>query len=1248
MSFLSSGFFNTAFVRRVLAGVMVVALLMVSAVPLSVIAEDGGGDVVATEATLGERGTDGTDGTDGADGRDRGERGTRDGSDGEDGGTGEGGEDGSGDESGTEGTSPGDGTSGEDGTGTEETPDGADGTSSSDTGNQSTSGEGDTSITTGAATAVTDVTTKGNVNSTDTEALSEDGSGNIDGSGSANGGGGGTTDSGSETPPAADDAADDADAHTRDDRRDSKVLDKRPRDSATTTSLETIIESENDITVANENETLASSGLNSAGGSGSVSVTTGTSTAFANILNAVNVNLVNSSGLMLFFNSLFGSLGTLDLRTALGGDDALIGGGIFGEREPSIGTCTFSGCAGDVSTRIYASSTARILNDIIVRSIAGQNVATTSGELARIDSGDALAGANVVNVANTNIVNSNYLLLALNAFGDWAGDLVFPNGDFFKQIFGGGARGSGDIEEDEEGSEAHSLVASTTIASTNTAGVENELDVDARSGGNAATSTLGSAEIETGSSAALSQVVNRLNQNIIGGNSMLVLLQIHGDWAGNLFNVPEGILWERTPGGVAIWNDPNYAGGAVGAGTSGSSEGEEGSLGVIEDALVPLSELTVSRGDREARRAARDASDEERRGTTTTEILHQNVAEIANNVKVLALTGENRAQSVGDSLITSGNALAAANILNIANTNVIGANWMLALVNIFGDWSGNLSFGEPDLWIGTTVDAPRSPLEAGDELTYHFTVANRGDARASNVWLNARATGDLIAFDRSFTDSLGDAHFYLGTLAPGDVRELSLTGHLDTPLPFGRHTIDHTFAIASYEPETNRADNTETLSLFAFGGEAPATGSSTGSGESGSGAGSGSGESGSGAGSGGSDVSAGGGSSDESAGGGSGSGGSDGGIGTGDTNSGGNTGSTGGSSGGSQSGSGGASSGGSGGGGGGIYYTPPADLEIEKRNGATSPVPAGSSVDYTVVIQNDGLGEAYHAVLVDVLKDKDGTVIHEESWSLETIYPSEEVTVKYTIEFSLNTAPGTYTNSAYVKAYDGHPSLDPFYGSAADSPTVTSTVEISSASVSSGSSGTGGGGANTTTTNTTNTNSTGTTPPPAAPVPLSQNETASSTSATTSSTPTTTPRATSFRATAIAAAPAPTNPIAAALSPFSPALLGATLPAPSGTPAFEDFEDSGAARAAVRESGIARERILPTLSSTGAEPASETSGALTSRDEGSLTPLSGLAHAAAAFLASLPIPASIFLPIFLLVLVLVGMLLFTRPSGARA
>ncbi len=570
---------------------------------------------------------------------------------------------------------------------------------------------------------------------------------------------------------------------------------------------------------------------------------------------------------------------------------------------------------------------------------------------------------------------------------------------------------------------------------------------------------------------------------------------------------------------------------------------------------------------------------------------------------MLALTGENRAFSGGgDALITSGNAFAAANILNIANTNVIGANWVLAMVNIFGDWSGSLSFGEPDLWIGTAVEAPRSPLEAGDELTYHFTVANHGDARASNVWLRASALGDLLVFDPIFLDTRGDARLFVGSLAPGEVRELTLAGRLDTPLPFGTHTIDHTFTLTSYEPETNRADNTETLSLLAYGGEALVSES------------------------GGSDAGRGGG---------------------------------GGSSGGSSSTSGG------GGGGGGIYYTSPANLAIAKRNSATAPVPAGSSVDYTVVIKNDGLGEAYHAVLVDVLKDAGGAVIHEERWNLETIYPAEEVTVTYTIEFSADAAAGTYTNSAYVKAYDGHPSLDPFYGSAADSPTVTSTVEIVGTSSSSGGGAQSGGAAVGTSANSQSNVPSSPATPPGSGVLQTHNETATSATAATAATSSSLTVAggtgtTSASSLAVAgqqsiveigagaraftpSLPAPVTHVVAARG-IAEAPRGAIAFDERGTPASESGTPFALSDGSDTLSGDLRDEAAQYPLVQAGDSAETDVSPLSGLAPWRQGAIAGLTHAAAAFLSGLPIPSAILLSLFLVILLLVGVFILTRPA----
>ncbi|MCI0533524.1 DUF11 domain-containing protein, partial [bacterium] len=123
-------------------------------------------------------------------------------------------------------------------------------------------------------------------------------------------------------------------------------------------------------------------------------------------------------------------------------------------------------------------------------------------------------------------------------------------------------------------------------------------------------------------------------------------------------------------------------------------------------------------------------------------------------------------------------------------------------------------------------------------------------------------------------------------------------------------------------------------------------------------------------------------------------------------------------------------------------FTPDPDISVTKTNSATGPIAASSTVDYHIVVKNNG-GMAYRAALVDTIRDARGKKIFERVWALDTIYPDEEIKVNYTVLFGENTAPGIYTNYAEVKAIGRHPQIEPsFVGIIANSETATSSVEI--------------------------------------------------------------------------------------------------------------------------------------------------------------------------------------------------------------
>jgi hypothetical protein len=185
----------------------------------------------------------------------------------------------------------------------------------------------------------------------------------------------------------------------------------------------------NDGTVDTEASSSAITGDNIASSTeGAAHIETGDAVAVVNIANVINTNVVNSHGFMLLLNQLLEGQNTFDLRNLFFPS--------FQEYAVANSTpsCDLVTCyASDIVYTVENTNNADITNDAIIEAVSGQNGAF--GNYGGIDTGDAYAGANVLNVANTNIVDSNYILVAVNGMGSLNGDLVLPNGDFFSQFF---------------------------------------------------------------------------------------------------------------------------------------------------------------------------------------------------------------------------------------------------------------------------------------------------------------------------------------------------------------------------------------------------------------------------------------------------------------------------------------------------------------------------------------------------------------------------------------------------------------------------------------------------------------------------------------------------------------------------------------------------------------------------------------------------------------------------------------------
>ncbi|MBI4090349.1 MAG: DUF11 domain-containing protein, partial [Candidatus Kerfeldbacteria bacterium] len=174
----------------------------------------------------------------------------------------------------------------------------------------------------------------------------------------------------------------------------------------------------------------------------------------------------------------------------------------------------------------------------------------------------------------------------------------------------------------------------------------------------------------TGDVYLLTSILNTINTNIVGANLFSFLPHIFGSWEGQVINGPSTNPWQ------------NYH--------TGDAEGN----------------VIVS---------------------------NDNDATIHNNLTVNAVTGQNTGTGNRTATINTGNINVAANLLNVANTNIVGSNWMFGHFNVFGTWRGNIIYAYPDLAV--TNHHQGETLQPGDLLTYTLQYGNNGLAPAQRVTL---------------------------------------------------------------------------------------------------------------------------------------------------------------------------------------------------------------------------------------------------------------------------------------------------------------------------------------------------------------------------------------------------------------------------------------------------------------------------------------------------------------------------------
>jgi len=618
--------------------------------------------------------------------------------------------------------------------------DGADGTQddtdpaadegASDTETESASAHSNESAHNDTATDDTEASASGSSSATEsTEQSTEDGEDAVE-----------TTDTTGGTDKSGEDTAeiDTGDASASTDLEQHKAT----NDTTVTGADATEVANDNDTTLATDATSDAASGDNAAEARDHVSIDTGNAISTTNVLNVVNTNTFNAHGLFEFLNVLMGNV-ALDLRE------------LFGILAEDRHADTRSGCdletetCTDPDTQLTVDNTnnANLNTNVTAGASTAANSGTAGDGTVDINTGDAYAGANVMNVVNTNITNANYLLLTVNGFGGGDADIIFPGADWFYELLSQGS----DI----------SAGSQVTMENDNSANVTTTGTITAESGDNTATAP--SAHIDTGNTDTSTNILNRVNTNVFG-DSISLLFRVSDDWSGRVFGLPDGMNWRQTPAGVEIYLD--------------------GTL------------------DREA--IAQDAQPLNLVNTNT------NNANVNTTFNVFALTGDNMAEAGEEANISTGNAEAGANVMNIVNTNVLGRNWVLAMFNIMGDWNGDISFGETDLWIGSRA-ITQGPIRSHDCFEYELTVNNFGDGAADDVRIIGRYDPHLQRIEGMQKTLDGRMAYHLGRVGAGASRTFTLPACMSGTNP--GQSVDTDFIVETDAPDSDTTNNTDMISV---------------------------------------------------------------------------------------------------------------------------------------------------------------------------------------------------------------------------------------------------------------------------------------------------------------------------------------------------------------------------------------------------------------------------------------------------
>lgn len=357
----------------------------------------------------------------------------------------------------------------------------------------------------------------------------------------------------------------------------------------------------------------------------------------------------------------------------------------------------------------------KLSNEISAKVISGRNKSNANTGTGSVVSGDIRSAINVVNFLNTNITASNFWLKSFNVFGSWQGNLILPT---LKTNQTAASSSETSVINGQTGfnsTNESSQNASTSVAieNSNDAKIENKINIKTGTGENKTSYNANSGVVKFGQAKAETNQLNAANLNITGKPWWMIVVNKFGSWQGTTIGSPLD-MEAKSSANASIFTSAQSGIEVANNSTGAESNNSAG--------------VQINR---------------------STDLENSNESDISNTVNLEAISGENEVQyNTGHGYVETGDIKAATNVINFANSNITAADCLVAVVNVFGDWTGNLIFGNES---GSQTNSSgqsdynnnssNSTAGAGSQNSSASTASNQTNIQNNNSSQTTNSTG---------------------------------------------------------------------------------------------------------------------------------------------------------------------------------------------------------------------------------------------------------------------------------------------------------------------------------------------------------------------------------------------------------------------------------------------------------------------------------------------------------------------------